>query len=696
MTKTINLILLLLLAVPAMGQAHRCVGGVLDLSDTRPQDLEPTALIGEWELYWNQLLTPADLAAADAPRPANVEVPIAWKKYTIEGRQLPPHGFATYRLRIELPESATDVTYGLQMRSVYSSYVLWINGEVAAEAGTVGTTEQQSKPAFRNQLLPIVAKGGSQAGQSLELVIQVSNFDHQRCGLFDSFTIGDYETLRRQAQRSSIGKMLLVGILVLIGLNHALHYTWSTTNRSNLYFALACAVLLFRNLAQGDRIISFLLPNMGWELLFKLDNLSAFCSIPFFCLFFSYLYPKQTPPVLNKVVIGLGAAIGALILFTPVDTHSRVHAFLEAYVALGGLYNIYILARAVKQREPYALYSFIGLIALFTTAIVDVVKSNEFLADLPNLAPTGMVAMAVLQSAATERRSVKASLANETLKKEIQDERDRLEMNVMERTREMQRQNDELTAHQKKEEERNRLNVAIASINEIAAQHRTATKAGGNKVSEQEIADNKISHYGAAGSARKRYNEMYQKVLKETLKQIGAQVGAIYVVNRDHEPPTLDLAAAFGLDKNTQWNNAQMPCDDGLLGETYQFGATHLLTHVPEGYINIESATGAAAPRALLIAPLSTDDEVVGAIEIASFNNIGPAEQEFVEKAAAIIAHNVSTITNNERNERLIRDFEARAAQNRETEERLQNCLRDLQQANEEIERLRRQAVEVS
>jgi len=92
---------------------------------------------GRWELYWRQLLTPGDFAAfarrSDGAAAASLDVlmaafaggrpmlrrlpvqrlcrgpaqqvPAEWQTYLVDGKQLPNQGFATYRLRIELPSA---------------------------------------------------------------------------------------------------------------------------------------------------------------------------------------------------------------------------------------------------------------------------------------------------------------------------------------------------------------------------------------------------------------------------------------------------------------------------------------------------------------------------------------------------------------------------------------------------------------
>ena len=68
----------------------------------------------------------------------------------------------------------------------------------------------------------------------------------------------------------------------------------------------------------------------------------------------------------------------------------------------------------------------------------------------------------------------------------------------------------------------------------------------------------------------------------------------------------------------------------------------YFITEIPEDYLTITSGLGDAPPRSILIVPLKLEDEILGVVELASFNIFNPHEIEFVEKIGQTIA---STIT---------------------------------------------------
>ena len=74
--------------------------GFVDLSgwDFTTQSID---LDGEWEFYWQQLLTPADFKTDRGLKGEYISVPKAWKGYRLNEKRLGPYGYATYRARIK-------------------------------------------------------------------------------------------------------------------------------------------------------------------------------------------------------------------------------------------------------------------------------------------------------------------------------------------------------------------------------------------------------------------------------------------------------------------------------------------------------------------------------------------------------------------------------------------------------------------
>lgn len=75
--------------------------GVMDLAAWDYEQDKIIKLDGEWEFYWNQLLTSEHFRAGSADIPdstAWMEVPSRWNGNIVNGSPLPAFGSATYRM----------------------------------------------------------------------------------------------------------------------------------------------------------------------------------------------------------------------------------------------------------------------------------------------------------------------------------------------------------------------------------------------------------------------------------------------------------------------------------------------------------------------------------------------------------------------------------------------------------------------
>ncbi len=76
--------------------------------DLRAWDFAESGVItpdGEWEFYWNKLLTPDSFRTDPLPsRTGYIAVPGKWNGYLLNGSELSGDGFATYRLQLKLRE----------------------------------------------------------------------------------------------------------------------------------------------------------------------------------------------------------------------------------------------------------------------------------------------------------------------------------------------------------------------------------------------------------------------------------------------------------------------------------------------------------------------------------------------------------------------------------------------------------------
>ena len=657
-----SIILFFLISVSALAKNDVLIkNGVIDLTNLFFEKSKSIKLQGECEFYWNQLLEPKDFTDKKNNQSTYQKLPKSWTGYKINNHKLPNEGFATYRIIIKKRSDSKRTIYGLKVSSVFSNYKLWINGTLLSEVGKVGTSKNISIPKFKYQDIPFVLDPEKESTDQVEIIFQVSNFSHQRAGLQKPIFIGNYENLKAESRWMDILNLIIIGIILVIGINHLNMYLFRRKDISNLYFSIVCIVMILRNITTEDRIITYIFPNINWELLVKLDNFSGFGTIPLFALFFYSLFKVDFPKTIKNVLIGIGIAISLLVFVTPANFYGRFRTLFELYILLGGLYVTFgvLLVAAIRKRET-ALFTFIGMFILYATAINDVLSSMGVIQSA-YVAPYGLVAFMLIQSVTITYKSAKAINQNEHLSEQLINEKNNLEKNISERTKELQSQHNLLIKHQEKEQQQNWINSGIAQINDI-------------------LSDNKND-----------FKALSDKVLSKLVKYVNAHFGVLYMLNNSNqnEPPFLELISDYGCSSDVKANKSQIHITTGMLGAAFTENRLMIVNDIPTNYIKIESGLGEAQPTSLLIVPLSVDENVFGIIEIAGFNTFSDLEIDFIKRIALNIANILNNIRINENNLVMIQKYKEQEVLMSEKEEEMRQNFEELQAMQEEFERLK-------
>jgi len=637
--------------------------GTLDLTKIDTKSFSTIKLEGYWEFYWDQLLLPSDFTNSSLKlKPQYVKVPKSWTSYKKDNVKYSNNGIATYRLVINKLNESQEEIYGLKISTIFSNYKLWVNGKLIKEVGIVGENKSTSKPQFKYGDIPFVLDPEKGNTEEVEIVVQVSNFSHQRAGVQKPIFFGKYKSLKDESRWTDILNLIIVGIILVIGINHLNMYLFRKKDISNLYFSIVSLVMILRNVTTGDRIITYFFPNINWELLVKLDNFSGFGTIPLFALFFYSLYKVDFPKRIRDIIIGIGIVVTLLVFATPANFYGKFRIVFELYILIFGLYLTFgvLLKSAIRQR-PFAFFTFLGMFILYSTAINDVLSSMGVIQSA-YVAPYGLVAFMFIQSITITVKSAKAINQNEELGVELRIEKENLEKNIADRTSELQKQHDELLIHQEKEMEQAWINNGVADVNDI-------------------LADNKDD-----------FRALSSKVLKQVIKYIEATSGVLYMLNNENESEEIfDLIADYCVGNDIRKGKAHIHITTGNYGIVYSENREIVMNDVPENYLKIESGMGAANPAALLMVPLSIDEQVFGIIELASFKKFRKLDVELIKRVANNIAGNLNNIRMNEKSAILIKKFEEQTVLMNEKEEEMRQNLEEMEDIREQYEELREQ-----
>ena len=185
----------------------------------------------------------------------------------------------------------------------------------------------------------------------------------------------------------------------------------------------------------------------------------------------------------------------------------------------------------------------------------------------------------------------------------------------------------------------------------------------------------------------------YNLILSNLIKYIGANQGYFYVVNdQNKEDVFMEIAAvyAYGKQRYLEEKN-QIRFKQGLVGQAWFDMDTLFFTEIPEEYVKITSGVGEATPRCIAIIPLISNDEVVGAIEIASFSVLDNYKIEFVNKLSETLANAISSLKTSANTLKLLEQSQMLTADLREQEEEIRQNMEEMNATQEEMERKERE-----
>lgn len=335
--------------------------GTMDLTQLQ-FDNEVVQLNGKWEFYWNQLLDPGEMDTGVIT--GYMDIPSSWNKYITNKERCSGDGYATYRLTFI---SEQNERLALKIPRLRTAYKLWINGELAASAGTVGKTRDTMIP----QYLPQVAFFEAQQGKN-EIVIQVSNFHERSGGILESIKLGSEKQILGLRYKSIANDLLLFGSLIFIGAYHLAIFFFRKKNRSPLYFGLFCILVGIRTLLVGECFFIYLFPEFNWEIAHKIQTLTFYLGVPLILMFFMSVFPTYFHNRIIRLAQIVGAAFGILVFLTPVRIFSVVNPFYQIWTIAIIIYELAMLIKISIRREKGSWLIAIGALALFLTSLNDI------------------------------------------------------------------------------------------------------------------------------------------------------------------------------------------------------------------------------------------------------------------------------------------------------------------------------------
>ncbi|GIX40271.1 MAG: hypothetical protein KatS3mg129_0004 [Leptospiraceae bacterium] len=179
--------------------------GFLNIKNQSMIDLK-----GEWEFYWQKFYTLQEIHQIQFK--TYCYVPHNWIPCNQEHSGT---GFATYYLKIQIPDRWLNQEIGLYIPTIGTSYKIYINGELKEEVGKVSNIKSKQIPLYGNRIILWKAEKTEQ-----EILIHVSNFYHKSGGLWYNISFGLKKEIEHLFFKNLFFDLALFGSVFIMALFH--------------------------------------------------------------------------------------------------------------------------------------------------------------------------------------------------------------------------------------------------------------------------------------------------------------------------------------------------------------------------------------------------------------------------------------------------------------------------------------------
>ncbi len=420
--------------------------GTFDLTQLAIED-SLVRLDGKWEFYHEQLLEPQSFKQGEAQKSGYIDVPSSWNRYIINGQEVSGDNYATYRL---LFHTEKNQRLGLKLPRIFTSYKLWVNGELMATAGEVGTSRETMTPQYH----PQIALFESQEGGN-EIVIQVANFYHRSGGILESLVLGKEKEIIALSYKNIAYDFLLFGSLIIIGIYHLVLYIFRKKNKPPLYFGLFCLIVGVRTLFVGESFFYYVFPGLSWEVAHKIQTLSFYFGVPLILMYFRSVFPKAFQVKVVRCVQVVAFIFASLVLFTPAKIFTAFNPLYQIFTIFVMGYVMYTFIKLFFQKQNGVGLIVTGGLALILTSLHDIVylsvwmndQASTFLREIfrtGNLSSAGQLIFALANAFVLARKFSNAHEQEEVMTAKLKEMNSNLDQLVNERTADLMKSNEKI------------------------------------------------------------------------------------------------------------------------------------------------------------------------------------------------------------------------------------------------------------
>jgi signal transduction histidine kinase len=341
------------------------VRGVIDLKETAGKEFL-VRLQGRWEFYWEKMLHPQDFIDHPETKPDYYgRVPSYWTDYPADSIKTTGMGFATYRLVVLLPAGYRN-SLGFDVPVFDSSYEIFINGKSMGGNGTPGKTENETRPWYERLFFRF-----NPTTDSVEIVINVSNFHHRRGGFWLPMRIGTFNEVQKSYAFTWARDWATISYLLGFSLLFFFFFIIYTKDSLMGFFSLATTGLALRPLFTSSFLIHNIM-KISWVWIVRWEYLGLYLILTGWYWFAVTLYPAKPFKIITWIITGLFTVASILTMFLPVRIFSYMTFVIYPLLIVLIIYSITRSIKGILKKNRIDYIYFFAFVILSLAAIHDV------------------------------------------------------------------------------------------------------------------------------------------------------------------------------------------------------------------------------------------------------------------------------------------------------------------------------------
>jgi two-component sensor histidine kinase len=300
-------------------------------------------------------------------------------------------GAITFALRLK---TTPNQPLSIHMKQPFSVWKLYANDVLIGASGILSLTNTTHKA---SPFYPIISFTPNT--ETTTLMLFVGNSQHHHIGFYGVPLIAPKGVLEQERLKAIYIQLVVAGILVFFALYHiGLFLAWRK-DKAPLWFGLLGLALALRSTVTGEKTILQFLPNISWEMMFRLEYASGYIALPFFVMYVGSLYPKQTSKVAEHTYLSIGLLFFSFALFTSPLFFTSTLEYYEMVVVTFIVYTIWILFQSFKSKESGSSLALGAFLVFAGTVIHDLLMFEDIIISSTDLLPYGFILYIMAQAA---------------------------------------------------------------------------------------------------------------------------------------------------------------------------------------------------------------------------------------------------------------------------------------------------------